>query len=57
MHMLTQLQTVKELQTATPAVARPELPSLDQALSVIAVDAAIAPEAYLRETEVPHGGE
>ena len=51
---------VKELQAAeatNSVVARPETPTLDQVLAAIAVDAAAAPESYLRETEVPHGGE
>ena len=51
------LPTTKVPSAATPVVARPEVPTLDEVLSVIARDAAAAPEAYLRETEVPHGGE
>ena len=51
--MSIQLQTLEAPQTDV----RPQTPSLTQVLSVIAVDAAAAPEAYLRETEVPHGGE
>ena len=41
----------------TAADARPELPMLTDVLAAIAVDAQSAPETYLRETEVPHGGE
>lgn len=55
--MPTKLQELKAAEATTSVVARPEAPSLDQVLSAIAVDAAAAPEAYLRETEVPHGGE
>ena len=55
--MPTNLQTRPASEAANSVVARPEAPSLDQVLSAIAVDAAAAPEVYLRETEVPHGGE
>jgi hypothetical protein len=55
--MPTNLKTPTAPEAATPVVARPEAPSLDQVLSAIAVDAKAAPEAYLRETEVPYGGE
>ena len=55
--MPTNLQTIKAPEAATSVIPRPEAPSLDQVLSAIAVDAAAAPETYLRETEVPHGGE
>jgi hypothetical protein len=54
--MSVNMQTLKAAEAA-PVVARPEAPTLDQVLAAIAVDAKAAPETYLRETEVPYGGE
>lgn len=55
--MPTNTPIVKKPEAATSVVARPETPTLDQVISAIAIDASSAPETYLRETEVPHGGE
>ena len=55
--MPTNLQAAKAPEAVAPVVARPTPPSLDEVLALIAVDAKSAPEAYLRETEVPYGGE
>jgi hypothetical protein len=49
--------TINQPTPSHETVAQPQAPTLDQTLSAIAVDSKTAPENYLRETEVPHGGE
>jgi len=43
--------------TTTQAAGAAPAPSLDMLIQAIVGDAAVEPSEYLRDTEVPHGGE
>jgi hypothetical protein len=52
------VETLAPLPTSNAAVAVPApAPTVDQVLFAIAADAVAAAGEYLRDTEVPHGGE
>jgi hypothetical protein len=44
-------------QALTAPVAAPALPDLQAAIEQVARDSQVAPDKYLEESTVPHGGE